>query len=210
MSTIDNAFKNPKPFITNDSLIWLEKNLKSNMTGIEYGGGSSTLWFLKKINELYTVEGSVKWSKRLIEEVSKNQQFLYKWRLFFIECNWQIDHLNNRWYIKTEISEEKILEMEKSYCQFKIDKPDFILVDGAVRYLALKQAVNMLKERGKGGILCVDNMELPVRQEYVKKVIPSEWKRLDFAEKESKNIPSDYFNHPNHNGEWITSIWLVK
>ena len=209
MGVIDDAFKNPKPFITAGSMSWLEKNLKNTMTGIEYGGGSSTLWFLKRLNELYTIEGSAIWSKRLIEEVSNNQQFMYKWRLFFIECNWQIDHLNNRWYIKTKVPEKNILEMEKAYCQFEIANPDFILVDGAIRYLALKQAVKMLKNRGIGGILCVDNMELKIRQEYVKEVIPDNWERIDFKEEDSK-VPAGYFNHPNHNGEWITSIWVVK
>ena len=61
----------------------------------------------------------------------------------------------------------------------------------------------------KGSILCVDNIELPARTEYVNDVIPNNWERYDFPELE-ENIPEGYKNDPNHNGEWITSIWIVK
>jgi hypothetical protein len=207
MSIIDNAFINPKPLLTQDSIDWLNEHLNVEMSGIEYGGGASTIWFLKRLKELYTIEANPMWASRLIQEISKNQEFLDKWRLYFVNCNWQIDDCKNRWYVTRALSNEQLIRLEKSYCNFEVKDPDFILVDGAVRYLALYKAVSLLKK--EGSILCVDNMELPARERYAKDLIPSTWERIDFPEIEER-IPKEYFGHDKHLGKWITSIWIVK
>jgi len=204
MTVIDDAFRNPVvPLLTRDSIAWLDKHLNRSMVGVEYGGGSSTLWLLERLGELYTIEAQPAWAVKLIQEVSKNQEMLDKWRLYFVNCTWQIDDLGNRWYTRDSTTGEHQASIERSYCSFT-QKADFVLVDGAIRYAALAKAVQMLKP---SGVLCVDNMELPARERYANDLIPTTWPRFDFPEAE-EFVPPTYFGHEKHLGKWITSIWM--
>lgn len=201
----DEVFANPKPFLTTNSIKWLDEHLTSKMVGVEYGGGGSTIWFLKRLKELFTIEANPTWATHLIAQVARDQRLFDKWRLYLVNCIWQIDDLENRWYVQTPMAEEDRELMEKRFCMLNVPA-DFILIDGGIRYLTLEASLKILKP---GGILCVDNMELPARKRYVECIIPEDWERFDFPEDEG-GVPSTYFGHDKHNGEWITSIWKSK
>lgn len=196
----------PVPWLTTDSIMWLEKHLTPEMTGIEFGGGNSTIWFLQRLKRLYTFESRPFWAIKLLERLEKELNLIHKWRLIFVNCDWQIDDHGRRWYIHPPemnkiLTEKDMLLAEGDYCSVGVPQADFILVDGTIRYKSLKRALQLLNS---GGILCVDNMEKDFRQRYVNSLIPSDWIKLEFPETDSeelKDIGKEGL---------ITSIWIKK
>ena len=62
------------PWLVPDSVIFLEKWLKKNMKGFEFGSGRSTKWFTNKISFYYSVEGNIEWYNKTINENKENIQ----------------------------------------------------------------------------------------------------------------------------------------
>lgn len=48
-----NDEANPRPWLSTGAIEWLNENLTSDMVGVEYGAGSSTIWFAKRLRKLF-------------------------------------------------------------------------------------------------------------------------------------------------------------
>jgi hypothetical protein len=78
-----NSIEDQLPWITFDAIKYLQNFINSKSVVFEFGGGGSTLFFLKNQATVYTVEHDENWFKKLEEIVSEKKYT--KWVGFFIE-----------------------------------------------------------------------------------------------------------------------------
>ena len=174
---------NLEPWLTRDSITVLSKILKSNFIGLEWGCGSSTVWFCEKIKFLYTIEHNKEWAEVVEKYINEERiDFINKWKLFLIEedeiyCNNQIYLDCNRKSRKEYVLAENVP-----------NNLDFICIDGRARVGCINTAVLKIKE--EGGVLVLDNSE---RKEYYPNSISNGWEKIK-----------------TDNGVWKTTIWISK
>lgn len=70
-------FQHPFPWIAFDAIFALDKWLKPEMTIFEYGGGTSTLWFSKRVKWVVSVEYDKNWYKALKKILPPNVDLIY-------------------------------------------------------------------------------------------------------------------------------------
>lgn len=109
----------PIPWVTYSFLQFIDSRLSKDMTGFEYGSGSSSRYFARKIGTLYSVEHDEKWYSRVKEGLPENIQ-LNKFR--------------------KDSYAESINNSKGLY--------DFILVDAIDRVACIKESISKLKPSG--------------------------------------------------------------
>ncbi len=151
------------PWINFLAIDFLEKQLRPEFKAFEFGGGGSTLFFCKKVEEVVTVEDNASWFKILTETVqAKGYQ---NWRGFFVSPEPMGEsrprsHTNPDDF-KSSVRNLENMSFEKyarTIDQFPLEYFDLVLVDGRARPSCIQQAIPRLK---KGGLLVVDNTERP-------------------------------------------------
>ena len=65
LKNVANSIDDQLPWITFDATKYLQKFLTSKSIVFEFGGGGSTLFFLKNQATVYTVEHDANWFKKL-------------------------------------------------------------------------------------------------------------------------------------------------
>ncbi|MEX0597447.1 MAG: class I SAM-dependent methyltransferase [Candidatus Paceibacterota bacterium] len=108
-----------------------------NAKVLEFGSGSSTIWFAKNTKNLTSVEHSPKWFTKIKELLTSNDEcqkvnLILHDRPYYTICN-----------------------------QFPDNYFDLILVDGRNRNGCIKHSIRILKP---GGTLMLDNAERPYYQ----------------------------------------------
>ena len=63
---------NPVPFLTMDSIRFLDSMVRPGLKVLEIGGGNSSLWFLERCVNLTTYEHNIDWGMMLLNEVNEN------------------------------------------------------------------------------------------------------------------------------------------
>lgn len=127
------------PWIAWPCIDFIDSYLRPEHHVFEWGGGGSTIFFLRKGCRLTTVESSSKWVEILNKEVS-NQATRAKWDLRFVPVSGNSDPNINR-YID----------------QVTSGGPwDLVLVDGWSRIRCLQAAIPWVKP---GGVLVLDNAD---------------------------------------------------
>ena len=196
----------PRPWLVPGAVAYIEEWIerKKNVEVLEFGGGSSTLWFLSKVAKLHTHEANADWASLLLDYMSGKPELASKWRLTFVNCDWNIDEFGKRWYIKnghTKTDDDVKEEMENDFLKTNVQCPDLILIDGSIRAKTLVAALKILECSDDEALLVVDNTDKEWRDRYTRKFVPKEWKRLDFI-----NQGSEYV-------DWVekgsrTTIWI--
>jgi predicted O-methyltransferase YrrM len=133
----------PIPWVTHKAVLFLEHFMKANPNAhiLEFGSGSSTIWFAKKTAHLVSVEHSEKWFS-IVDNILKTTpecfpvQLVLHERPYYTVCN-----------------------------DFPDEFFDLVLVDGRNRSGCIKYAIRILK---RGGILMLDNAERPYYQKAIK------------------------------------------
>jgi hypothetical protein len=172
-----------EPWITRDAISVLEKLIKKDFIGLEWGSGSSSVWFCERLKHLYTIEHDKEWADFIDQYISNNRKdLLEKWSLFYIPED-------------DVFSREKIFidgngKSRKEYASARNvpNELDFICVDGRSRVGCIKTAVSKLKPIG--GILVLDNSD---RIEYFPNKIPSGWECIETS-----------------NNVWKTTVWISR
>ena len=126
--------KNPNnPWLTKDSIKILESLLKENDVGVEFGSGRSTLWILKRVRRLISVESDKIWFESITKSI-ENQKLSHKIKYHLIQ--------NKKKYplILDEIKDSSL---------------DFCLIDGIERDLCALKCLSKVK---KGGLIIIDNV----------------------------------------------------
>lgn len=171
-----------EPWITRESIDLLDNLLRSEFVGLEWGSGSSSIWYLERLSYLYTIEHDILWKDKVEKYILENKIELYK--------NWDIKCI-----IKDQIPSDKLYFdcdgiSRKKYClaEHVPNNLDFISIDGRSRRGCIDVAVKKIKE--KNGILLLDNSD---RQEYYPNAIPNNWEKIETT-----------------NGVWKTTIWISR
>ena len=156
-----NSIIDESPWLTFSAIEFIKKHMQKNASVFEYGGGGSTLFFLRNAGHVVTVEHDRNWYEKLKEII--NEKKIAGWEGNFVppEC------YNEKRILDSSNPDDYSSEDENyATCIFKqyvsvIDKYpnnhfDWILIDGRARTSCLKHAFNKLKP---GGFLVLDNAE---------------------------------------------------
>lgn len=201
LSPARNAVVDKQAWLTFAAIDLLKKNIRKGAKIFEFGGGGSTLFFLKFDATVVTVEHNKEWFDRLKDHInSKN------WEGHFVPPDpvgtIKIDSLqiNDPGDYYSDDSEFKNVTF-KSYSSL-IDKYpgayfDIVLIDGRSRTSCIKHSLNKIKP---GGYLILDNAE---REYYLEK-------QKDVVESQFDIILNDFGAVPYSKSFSKTAIWKKK
>ncbi|MDR1064507.1 MAG: class I SAM-dependent methyltransferase [Azoarcus sp.] len=133
------------PWLVPRAIREIEKQLKPDYVGFEWGSGRSTLWFARQVAHITSVEGRRSW----FENVSKmlaQKGLAHKVKIILSEVTTEHD-----------FKSDEIERYAGTIDQFEDHSFDFIVVDGHFREACLKSIGNKLRRRG---ILIVDNSDI--------------------------------------------------
>lgn len=141
------------PWLTYEAINWLKSYLSKKMRVFEWGGGSSTAYFAKKVKRIISVEHEWKWYK-LTKESLAHRSLENKVKLFY-------------------------RHIPAEYCQTINKYPDnsfdLVLVDGEARNICIKLAKRKVRS---GGYLMLDNSDVQDYKTGIKEI--EKWPRQDF------------------------------
>ncbi len=148
-----------QPWITFDAIQYLEETVESRHKVFEFGGGGSTLFFLKRCQVVVTVEHDAEWFLLLTQRVEDKQ--LKNW----VGCLVEPEHgdlvespnaSNPDHYSSGGVGDVNFRKYVSSIDSYPNEYFDFVLVDGRSRPACIKHAVPKLK---KGGLIVLDNAD---------------------------------------------------
>jgi hypothetical protein len=145
------------PWISWPCIDFLKSQLKPEFKVFEYGGGGSTVFFLKRVARLVTIESNEYWKNQLAENLSP--ELKRNWELRFVKAD-SNDADAKREYIESVATGGPW---------------DVVLVDGWNRQHCAEAAREFVKP---GGILVFDNSNKP--QFAGVPDLFKDWKRLEF------------------------------
>jgi len=135
------------PWLAPDAIAWLEKNLRPDMRGWEWGSGRSTLWFARRLQHLTSIESDAAWFTqvtRMVRDDGLRNVDLRHIPLDHPEADTYRDD-----YDPLPLNPAAILaEPDASL--------DFVVVDGWYRPVCVRAALPKLKP---GGLLLIDNTD---------------------------------------------------
>jgi hypothetical protein len=137
-----------RPWITFKAKNHLDSLLNSDMTVFEYGSGSSTLYFSRRVAKIVSLENDKRWYAHL--DVYLRSLKIRNVENHLIE---EIDDEISSIYKSSGKSFEKYVKFIDS---FPDDSFDIVVVDGRARRACIKHALPKLR---KSGYLIVDNSE---------------------------------------------------
>jgi len=146
-----DVYGNPIPWFTYSSLKFIESKLKNSFSVFEYGSGSSTVWFSKRVSDVTSVEHDQQWYKQVKSNLPKNCE------LHLIEKN------------ENDKYSTFIRSLNKYY--------DIIIIDGIDRVKCCKIAPDYLKN---GGVIIFDNSEREEYNEGISYLSQKGFKELFF------------------------------
>jgi hypothetical protein len=192
---------NPRPWMTDDSIDFIESKLRPTDTVIEFGGGWSSLFWAKRSAFTLTVEANWEWASKIIMEMSSHPDLMTKWQLKFVPSDWNPDESrlkpyweNNKQFLSPAICSE----MTNRYLSIDFD-PDIFVIDGSIRPENIKRVDQYLQHSSRVRMIVVDNME-SLAPYTINKF--SGFKQSDFHEYDIKKIPV------HQRGKWCTSVWI--
>lgn len=159
------------PWMTFQAVAFLNKNVKPSHMIFEYGGGGSTLFFLKKGAFVKTVENDSHWFELLTKNIQENNLEKH-WTGYLKTPEPPVTenlndfanpdaYLSSSYNFKNHIFENYV----KTIDQFGDLSFDFVVVDGRARPSCIKHGARKVK---KGGYLILDNAD---RDHYVTPLI---------------------------------------
>lgn len=148
-----------EPWVSKSAIIRLQDLLTTDMRGLEWGSGASTLWYSQRLKELHTYEHNESWFLKLKDHIDNHLD----------ASNISLFHVAS-----TITGEPQYQGAKDGYFEEYSKAPhssglyDAIFVDGRARSACLKTAVAKLNP---GGILVLDD----ARRNYDVSVVPQDW-----------------------------------
>lgn len=150
----DGTFSNI-PWFTYGAINWLEKNLRKEMIGFEWGSGGSTIFLSSRIRELTSIEHSREWYTEVSNKLKDAGVTNYNYNL-----------------IENDAS---FLEYSSFINKYPENHFDIVIVDGESRNECIGRAIGKTKP---GGSIILDNSE---RVEYKEGInLLSKWDQVHF------------------------------
>jgi hypothetical protein len=155
-----DSLKNELPWITFPVIDFLNSWLKKEHRVFEYGGGSSTIYFARRIGELVTVEHHAEWFQNISKVIAEKQ--ITNWKGILAEAQEGNPFGNSISDPKHYVSDDanykgkhfqKYASAIDSYADSFFD---LVLVDGRVRPSCMHHAIPKIKS---GGLLILDNSD---------------------------------------------------
>ena len=135
------------PWLAPDAIVWLEKHLRPDMRGFEWGSGRSTLWFANRLQSITSIESDAAWFQQVSRRVRESGRTNVDLRHIPLE------HADAQTYAfdyaPLPANPAAILGLPDSSL-------DFVVVDGWYRPVCARAALSKLKP---GGILLIDNTD---------------------------------------------------
>jgi len=151
----NEPLKNDYPWITFKAERFLRKMLRKDMVVFEYGSGSSTLYFSRRVAQVFSIEHHSGWLENL-------RQVLHEQAIQNVDCrliepetlteNQATGYLSHHHLYKNKSFESYV----KSIDTFPGGYFDLVMIDGRARTGCIAHAKNKIKQ---GGYLVVDNSE---------------------------------------------------
>ena len=169
------------PWITFPAIRFLEKRLTKEMVIYEFGSGGSTLFFTRRVKQVYSVEHNKEWF-RTISDTIKNKGYS-NWSGRLIEPDYGDEYLERSPSDpNANVSGSPAFKgySFKRYVESIDDFPDknfdLVLIDGRARPSCFRHAIPKVKA---GGCIMWDNTE---RSYYLENIqhLQSELRRVDF------------------------------
>jgi hypothetical protein len=157
-----------RPWITFASIEFLENTLTKEMKVFEYGVGGSTAFFLKRVNEVISVEHDPEWLEKVSEKILENG---YKHWKFYLEpptedeLAMQKSPSDPYSYVSDDenFRDKSFKNYVRTIDQYPDEYFDIILIDGRARPSCLLHSLQKIKS---GGFIVLDNSD---RHYYLKK-----------------------------------------
>ena len=201
MRSEEDLRANPRPWLTDDSIQFIEANLRPTDRVIEFGGGWSTIWWTRHVAWTLTIEASPKWAAKIISEMSAHPRLLVKWSLRFAAAEWHTKYTQakNFWTKHARVLSDDIAKsLEDAYLAIEFS-PDVFVIDGSVRPGSVHAVDRHVRSHEDTRMIVVDNMESMAK--HVEGKFPG-FTQHDFPEYDLEKIPA------HQNGKWTTSVWL--
>jgi hypothetical protein len=156
-----SSIKGEQPWMVFRAIDFLDANLKSTDKVFEYGGGGSTLFLVKRVAEVVTVEHNEEWFNVLSEIIFRKNIQCWKGH-FVLPVKGDLvnppDFANPEHYSSDDVPSYGF--NYKGYVSvidaFPDDYFECVIVDGRSRPACLKHSVSKIK---KGGFLVLDNSD---------------------------------------------------
>jgi hypothetical protein len=152
----NNPLAYDQPWIVFKAKELLDAILKDDMTVWEYGSGSSTLYFARRVKQVYSIENDKEWFAHLSAQIEAQQVKNVSYAL--VEANEVTGReLDALYFSKSTLNDGGYFE---SYAKSIDAIPDgslsIALVDGRARGACIAHAIPKIKT---GGYLIVDNSD---------------------------------------------------
>ena len=148
--------KGVTPWTSPSSILMFEELLTPEMVGFEWGSGSSTIFFAKRLKKLVSIEHHEGWYQKVRSQLQEKEIKNVDYHL--INIDYPDQHLDKDGF-QVAITPSQI-DAYKAYYSFIDQFPDqsfhFILIDGRTRVQCGEHALPKLKS---GGLLVLDNSE---------------------------------------------------
>lgn len=129
---IDEFLHPERPWLTKEAVLLLERLLKPDDVGLEFGSGRSTIWFAKRVKKLISTEHDNFWFEKINKKL-KEKGLINK-------VDYKLKNENNYLDILNDIKDNSV---------------DFVLVDGLKRDVCASKSIPKLNP---GGLLIIDNI----------------------------------------------------
>ena len=151
----NEPLKNDHPWITFKAERFLRMMLRKDMIVYEYGSGSSTLYFSRRVAQVFSIEHHRDWFENVQQTIEKQSIRNVDFRLIEPETvseNQATGYLSYHHLYKNKRFESYV----KSIDAFPDEYFDLVMIDGRARTECIARAKNKIKQ---GGNLVVDNSE---------------------------------------------------
>ena len=185
LSVIFNEKRYPmNPWLTKDSVNFLNQIILPTDIGVEFGSGRSTIWFAKRLKHLISIEDNKDWHREVSNLIVSNN--------LLSKIDYRLSKNDNDYASQALLLEDNSI--------------DFCLVDGSDRDVC---ALNILPKLKSGSILCIDNINwfLPHESHSPASRKISEGYKTEMWGEFSNNV-KDWRRYWTSNGVTDTCIWI--
>ena len=165
---------NEEPLLSRGSINYIYNfyfNQNNNINVLEYGSGSSTLWFLKNKCKVTSIEHVEYWLNKLKENIPIDLK--KNWTPILKKTN--TENINNDYDGSDNENYEDYAKEVNNLEMF-----DIIVIDGRCRRNCLKNSIPHLKSNG---LFILDKADHIHQKKIDLNLIPDDWIRLDFGNK---------------------------
>ena len=149
---IVNKYGDPIPWFNYSMIEFLENRIKLNFNVFEYGSGSSTFWWAKRVNRLYSCEHDEIWFEKHKTEIMKEN------------VDYTCKSIENKEY-------ENYITNFKNYF-------DIIIIDGRRRINCSKNSITSLNN---SGVIIWDNTDRIEYVEGIRYLEEQDFKRISIS-----------------------------